>query len=334
MNTLLEHQHSKTLLVFHSAASFLKSPPSKRVKITQTFFFFLLFYIRRAATFHLPNDTSWVKESGRCMFGDWWLEISRLPLWQRPMCGVSAPSISRPRPVAEAGLNHLPDRHCHLSFGHLWYPVGNRSPPPPPLSLPRRAADAALRPHPGGHRTSAERQNAGLQVSSPIGPIPTSAKGCVCRAVLILCWTDAELCISKGAGGCIIGCGTRRGRRKGWGHPASPSCLSHSGGTLICFCHSIFCCNCENRTKKKKAQTGSCFVEHWPSTCDVTAPLMSVCVKSRHSDIWVLIFLLPVAHAAGLKKSSDVLVAMNGSQEPLRSRYGIQKRTCAPKPSK
>lgn len=121
VNTLLEHQRSKTLLVFHSAASFLKSPPSKRVKITQTFFFsfFLLFYIRRTATFHFLSDTSRVKESGRCMFWDRWLEISRLPLWQRPVRRVSAPSISRPRPVAEAGLNHLPDRHCHLSFGHL-----------------------------------------------------------------------------------------------------------------------------------------------------------------------------------------------------------------------
>lgn len=119
-----------------------------------------------------------------------------------------------------------------------------------------------------------------------------------------------------------------RGRRKGRGRPASPSCLSHSGWTLICFCHSIFCCNCENQTKTKRPRL------NLTSTCDVTAPLMSVCVKSRHSDIWVLTFPLPVAHAAGLKKSSNVLAAMNGSQEPRRSRYGIQKRTCAPKPSK
>lgn len=42
------------------------------------FSFFLLFYIRRTATFHFLSDTSRVKESGRCMFWDRWLEISRL----------------------------------------------------------------------------------------------------------------------------------------------------------------------------------------------------------------------------------------------------------------
>lgn len=120
MNTLLEHQHSTnasriSLSRLVSEVSAIKASKD----YTNFSSFFLLFYIRRTATFHFLSDTSRVKESGRCMFWDRWLGISRLPLWQRPMRRVSAPSISRPRPVAEAGLNHLPDRHCHLSFGHL-----------------------------------------------------------------------------------------------------------------------------------------------------------------------------------------------------------------------
>lgn len=134
----------------------------------------------------------------------------RLLLWQRPMHRVSAPSISRPRPVQEAGLNHFPDRQCHPSFGHLWYPVGNCSHARrTPRCFPCHAKLLTL--HCGrillatgllqGGRTQVWRSH------PRSGRFLTSAMGSVRCAVLILCWTDAELCISKGGAGVYLAAG-------------------------------------------------------------------------------------------------------------------------------
>lgn len=160
---------------FTEPSCFLR--PSKRVKITVTLCYFSFCFFFEAEQQHFiflitqltkkRISEMHVALSGALFFSFFFkaLRLVLFSVWHHPMRRVHYLSCL---PLWKAGLNHLPDKCCHLSFGHLCYPVGSARIARLPTSHPPlwcKSADAALHLLPIGCWTCPKRGRRGFEVS-------------------------------------------------------------------------------------------------------------------------------------------------------------------------